>query len=231
MRENTQSNLSVMVLAPITTKFVFDAELVTALIDDLKRRYDNRELLFESDYSRIMAAILPYYYPYGLNFTIAPEIWAEDRVKPDFTVCITELSRNGSVGYGHSTPVLMVECKKRGAVSWWVLVKDQLWNQADALKNDRGRLWVVAQIDLVICFFHFDVLNHTYPDYDTYRNFSPLNLNNFDEEDRRNLGIGYLAESVSSDRNVIQVIQWRLDDPAHQRYLHDMFDHITRHNP
>jgi len=46
---------------------VFDLEFVTAIITNLKNRDKNKENLFESDYSRIMGAILPYYFEYRQN--------------------------------------------------------------------------------------------------------------------------------------------------------------------
>jgi hypothetical protein len=46
---------------------VFDLERITALINNVKTRQDDKEKkksLTESDYNLIMAAILPHYFPY-----------------------------------------------------------------------------------------------------------------------------------------------------------------------
>ena len=48
--------------------------MTKALIENLQDREKSKELLFESDYSRLMAAILPHYYRYEHKYTIAPEI-------------------------------------------------------------------------------------------------------------------------------------------------------------
>lgn len=174
-----------------------------------------------------MAAIFPYYYPYDLNYTIAPEIWSNNRVKPDFSIWKTNINKNGLIPYGHSTPVVLAECKIRVGVSWWVLINTQLWNKADSLKNNDGKLWVIAQIGFEVCF-HFDIPN--YLDSETYINFSPLNLNNLSQKDLSEMWVQYITERISST-DVIQVIKWRLDDPDFHSYIHDMFLHVSRNNP
>lgn len=208
----------------------FNNEMVTALIHDLKRRYANKELLFESDYSRNLAAILPYYYKYMDNFTIAPEILAENRIKPDFTICKTHLGRNGLLPYGHYIVVAFAESKKRDAVSWWTLMKKQLWGLSYVLKNDTGQMWVIAQIGMEICIFHFDITKYLYPGHKTYTNFSPLNFHNFSNEDWIILEIDRIVETVGR-QDVIQVIKWVLDKSDNHRYVHEMFVHITTKNP
>jgi len=202
--------------------------MVQALISNLKTRYNTGEKLFESDYSRIMAAILPNYFVYNQHFSIGPEIWSDDKRKSDFVVCSTFLNRNGRLPYGHNTPIVMVECKNRAAISWWLLCKDQLWDQSDSLKNNDGRLWVIGQIGFEVCFFRFDVLN--FRGSENYCNFSPLNLRNLSELELLQQGIEYLVESVEFV-DVIQVIKWRLDVPNHHAYIHEMFLHISNHQP
>jgi hypothetical protein len=129
-----------------------------------------------SDYSRILSAILPHYYPYLRGFVIAPEIWSADKRKSDFVVSKVNI-RNRTLPYGHHIVLLMCECKNKTAISWWNLAKDQLWAQADSLKHGNGRLWVIGQIGFEICFFRFDILNYEYSEW--FTNFSPLNLRNF----------------------------------------------------
>ena len=52
-------------------------------------------------------------------------------------------------------------------------MKDQLWDKADVLKQENGRLWVMAQIGFEICLFEFDVLKYPSSSGD-YQNFIPL---------------------------------------------------------
>lgn len=201
--------------------------MVTALIDNLKRRQNN-EKLFESDYFRVMGAILPHYFTYNRNYTISPEIWSEGERKSDFVVAKTYLGRGDNLDYGHSIPVVMVESKNRGAIPWKDLAKDKFWNQTDCLKNDDGRLWIIGQIGFTICFIRFDLLNYTNSEW--FRNFSPLNLKNFNEDDLDYLEIKYISESIDNN-NILQVIEWKLDEPSHYQYIHEMFEHILNNDP
>jgi hypothetical protein len=132
---------------------VFDLEFVTAIITNLKNRDKNKENLFESDYSRIMGAILPYYFEYRQNWVLSPEIWSLDKRRSDLVLTKTLLSHNGPYLYGHSFAHLMVECKRKHAVAWKKLVPEQLWNQADSLKNDDGKLWVIGRTDWILNMF------------------------------------------------------------------------------
>jgi len=202
--------------------------MITALIINLKKRQVKKELLFESDYSRIIGAIIPHYFKYDDNYTISPEIWSDDRRRADFVISETYLNQNGNYPYGHSIPVLMVESKNRGAIPWKDLASNQLWNEADSLKNDDGRLWVIGQIGFTICFFHFDILNYNKSEW--FTNFQPLNLINFSDEDLDRLKIKHITESIGND-DVLQVIEWRLDIYSHHIYIHEMFEHISNNAP
>ncbi len=203
---------------------VFDLKFVTAIITNLKNRDKSKENLFESDYSIIIGAILPYYFEYRKNWVLAPEIWSLDKRRSDFVLTKTLLSHNRPYLYGHSFAHLMVECKRKHAVSWIKLVPEQLWNQADSFKNDDGKLWVIGQIGFEICFFRFDVTK--YMESETFANFSPLNLERFHDADLDYLNILHVTESVNNIE-ILQVIQWRLDDEHHHRYIHNMLVHIS----
>ena len=96
---------------------VFDVEMVKSLITNKKKRAKEKENLFESDYTRITGAILPYYFRYDQNWTISPEIWSLDKRKSDIVVSKTHLSHNGPYPFGHSYPYVMVESKKASAIS------------------------------------------------------------------------------------------------------------------
>jgi hypothetical protein len=134
---------------------VFNLPMVEALIWNLKTRRDKGEKLFETDYTRILASILPHYFAYS-DFCIAPEIWSDDKRKSDFVISNTIVDRNHpDYLYGHSLPWLMVESKNRGAIAWKNLVKEQLYNQVDTNKNEARKLWVIGTIGFTICFFSF----------------------------------------------------------------------------
>lgn len=123
----------------------------------------------------------------------------------------------------------MVECKNKGAISWWSLCKDQLWEEAVSIRNSNSRAWVVANIGFEICFFRFDQLDYDYSS-DWFTNFSPLNIRNFDEDDLQYLGLEPIIEDIDGV-NVIQVIKWRLDNPSHRFYIDEMFLHIKNNAP
>lgn len=156
-------------------------EFVIAMIRNLQTRQREHEKLFESDFTRVMGAILPHYFVYVQGWVIAPEIWSDDKRRSDFVICLVNLIHGIIPPYGHSIPKVMVEGKLPSAIPWNKLCKDQLWYQADSLKNDEGKLWVIGQIGYYVCIFRFDVNN--YIESEWFKNFSPLNLHNFSPED------------------------------------------------
>ncbi len=132
--------------------------MIHAMISNLKYKERRNEPLLECDYSRITSVLLPYYFSFSNNWCISPEWVATERDRPDYTVFWI----NFQVGnlYGEATPYLIAEIKNRVAVSWWVLFRNQLWEQADKLKQENGRLWVIGQIGFEICFFKFYIERH-----------------------------------------------------------------------
>jgi hypothetical protein len=125
----------------------------------------------------------------------------------------------------------MYECKNMGAIPWQKLAKDQLWDQANSLIEDyhHGKLWVIGQIGFSICFFRFNLFEYKYSDW--FTNFSPLNLHNFSPEQLNYLKIKHITESIDSDTDVVQVIEWRLDNWNHHNYIHEMFQYILNNDP
>lgn len=199
------------------------------MIGDLKTRQRQHENLFESDFTRVMAAILPHYFVYDQGWVIAPEIWSDDKRRSDFVVSVVNTLRHGRIPYGHSIPKVMVEGKAPSAIPWSKLCKDQLWDQADSLKNDDGKLWVIGQIGYYVCIFRFDVLN--YRESEWFRNFSPLNLHRFSPEDLDELEIKHITESVDNNtRDVTMVIQWDLRQEDQYKYIHEMLSYIVTNN-
>ncbi len=124
------------------------------------------EPLYESEYTRLICAILPYYFKHDSGFILYPEVWGDtfwsQGAKSDLVIGKTDLSNKSSDDYGKSLPKVMIEVKKQKVVSWEMLVKEQLWNQADSLKDKYGKIWVIAMKGLEICIFRFDVTD--YPD-------------------------------------------------------------------
>lgn len=112
--------------------------------------------LFGSDYTRLMTAILPYYFNYSNGWIISPEVWGNTnwstKSRSDLVISQTDLDIN-SDNYGGLLPKVMIEIKQKNQVYWEIYVKDQLWKQADSLKNEEGKIWVIAIRGLEICFF------------------------------------------------------------------------------
>jgi len=110
-----------------------------------------------------------------------------------------------------------------------VLIKDQAWNECDAVKNDQGRIFFIGLIGFGICFFFFDINRFIY-DSGWFTNFSPLNLNGLSEKQLRRLGAEPVVESIGGE-DIIQVIKWRLDNPVHHPYISQMFLYMANNAP
>jgi len=177
----------------------------------------------ECDYSVIMSLALSQYFKLNNFWCIAPEFALQENYHPDYLVSYINTNRNNN--YGVLTYWLLAEIKNHGAISWWNLMQNQLWNQADAAKNAAGKFWVIGQIGFEVCFFKFDVLN--YPSHsDKYTNFEALNLNNLTTIDLDLLNAKYLTESNPGTSD-IRVIKWRWDNPDHHVYIEAMFNHVS----
>ena len=98
------------------------------------------------------SVLLNYYFPLPNNWCICPEWVAKENYKPDYS--IFQLLNNGNVVY-FNIPYVILEVKQWGVISWENLISNQLYNQADALKDSNGRLWVIGQRGLEICFFFY----------------------------------------------------------------------------
>ena len=205
--------------------------MINALISHLSAKVGRGENPYESEYSRIMFAIMPYYFKYDDNYTFSPEIWNDNPAnragRCDGMLSLTIVDPNRR-DYGSSLQYVMYECKRRSTISWEKLANDQLWEQADANKNPAGRLWVIGQIGFDMCVFSFDILN--YLNRNEFRNFSPLNLNNWSAEDFISLDIGCIHR-VINNVDTLLVIKWKLNDTNQHQYIHNMLDYISRNNP
>lgn len=119
-------------------------------------------------------------------------------------------------------PYLVVEVKRAiGGDSWKKMLKDQLLDQCDAVKDISGRTWAIGQKGLEIYMFRFDVLK--FEDDEPYTNFDPINLNDWKKSDFYSLGIKY--ETNEDDR--ITIIKWRLDDEDQVIFIHNMFTYLV----
>lgn len=199
--------------------------IIRTLIDDLHQKELRDPNLRECDYSRITSVILPYYFVYWTKWCIAPEFNYREAVHPDYTVfeIITDSSSTNI-----DIPYFLVEVKSRAGASWNKLL-EQLWTQADIGKQDNGRLWVMGQKGLEICIFKFDLLKFM-NDPEPFKNFEPLNLRDYTEEDLKHLDIKCIT-CISNGLERIAVIKWRLDNRLHAEYINDMFIHILSGRP
>lgn len=205
---------------------ILEANLNPCLLADISRLKLDISHGFKArkcDYSKIMSLALSQYFKYEHAWAIAPEFSLTNNYHPDSLV--SRINLNLGINYGISTNRLSCELKNRVAVSWWVLMKDQLWNLANAAMSDEGRFWAVAQIGFEICFFRFNI--NRYPSSSgNYINFSVLNMNNFNTSDLDELDIKYELETTHGVED-IRVIKWRWDDVDQHRYITQMFGYVN----
>lgn len=199
------------------------------MVANLKQKNENKTTR-ESDFVALIAAILPYYFRHDI-YVIAPESWGNDvggRTKRiDFVISQISLHQTPDYEYGQPVPNLMVESKNTTATSWRKLCDDQLWDEADSVKNPEGRMWVMANIGFKTCFFHFNVTGYT-TGMKEFINFSPLNLRNLSPEDLKYMDI---VPVIDPEDGTIKVIPWDLGNEDHQVYIHEMFLHVRNNLP
>ena len=186
-------------------------------IANLKQQESRGVILKEADYNRIMFALFPYYCNFRDSWIIAPESWSQD----PFAVnkrCDAAISKILAPDANLSTRIVY-EGKARTAISWWRLLREQVWDEADGLKRQNGTVWVICNIGFEVCFFEFDILR--WQDTGDYTNFSPLNIRGFDQGGLQLRGIDYLEQD-----GVIKVIKWRLDDLSHFEYIDELLDYV-----
>jgi hypothetical protein len=197
--------------------------LLIAYITRLAAAKRNHTPLLECDYSKIMSLALPQHFTLQRGWNIAPEFVLTGNFKPDYL--ISQIDTNPGLHYGGSTHHVVVETKNHAEVSWGVLLKDQLWDQADAAQTN-GTMWAIGLIGFHICFFHFDL--NAYPSASgQFTNFNSLNLDHFTSEDLDLLEIDYITEVDASGNDVIRVIKWRIDIQQQHTYINCMFLHMV----
>lgn len=217
---------------------VFNLPRITSLIDYIKARETNKEALTESDYNLIMTSIIPYYFNYNNGWILGGEVWNRDlsvkRGRIDFVVFWINGNNFTYPGkpIGYPLPYAMYEGKRRYGKTWISLIGDQVYKECEGAGTINGKIWVICQIGFEMCIFRYDESRYVYPGFgsDNFDHFSPLNLNGFFFLNRtwfmRN--IKYISESINPTTDIIQVIQWRLDNRAHYQWIHDMFVYITQ---
>jgi hypothetical protein len=106
---------------------------------------------------------------------------------------------------------------------------DQVFQECEGLVYKGDKLWVIAQIGFQLCVFRFDLNKYLFPGSSgVFDHFSPLNLNEWTDTDLDARGIKHITESVDHYRDVLQVIQWELDNPAHYPHIHAMLLWISQ---
>lgn len=129
---------------------------IQAIIHNTQRRINRNDML-EADFNRIIYLIMPiFHYEDNQNLLprwavkFIPEVWTEDRSN-NLKRCDGLLYRfNTQIGdnFGNKDNKLVFEGKNMGAITWWRLLRDQLWDQVDSFKNQSstGNLWVIGLI-------------------------------------------------------------------------------------
>ena len=161
----------------------------------------------------------------------SPEVWSENqnnrlnRVNGLLYLLYTDSSDKNI--YGKRDNLVMFEGKNLAEISWWRLMRDQLWNQADSFKRNSGRLLVMGLIAYYFCVFRFDVAGYlNRGDYENFNPLRPSKCNNWTEEDFEEIGANCLTYN-----NTITVIKWKWNDPTHHEYIHELIYYISRNRP
>lgn len=203
----------------------FNLALV-AYITKLKNDQNNNLPLRECDYSKMISLLLPQFFNLNNNWCIVPEFTLPGGFSPDYLVSL--VNTTAGFYYGYSNNRLVVETKNRVAVSWWMLLRDQLYDQCDNASSN-GKVWAGGLIGFEICFFLFDTNRFPSRSQD-YRGFGVLNLRNYTTDDLDYLNIKYITELDNNGNEEIRVIKWRLDDHTQHIYILEMIQYISQHD-
>lgn len=222
---NSPPKPHVFVSLPLMSNVFTNWWHIRPMIMDLRMRELKGERLLECDYSRLMSAILPYYFNVVANATwvITPEFNYRENVKPDYTIYFMQNNPFNHLAF------VIVEIKSKTSDSWHKLL-EQLWSQCDLNKHNNGRIWAIGHNGLDICFFKFDVVSYPYSLPEVFVGFNPLNLSNLTAAQLHQMGaICEFFSNLGVQR--IGLIKWRLDNPNHWMYIHNMFTHMKAQSP
>lgn len=222
--------LTVLLVNSTTLTSVYDNNMNKVDFEPLQASYLNCQLIkdliiytkraevphsFEGEYTRLMSVLLPYYCKFD-NWYITPEYNFRETIHPDYTVF-----RNIGLPDQEPKGYVIVETISRSGASWFKLL-EQLRTQAD-VGSTNGRVWVISQKGFEICIFRFDRLS--YPNEGHFTSFEPVNVDNYDKDDRDHIEVKYLKYI-----NRIAVIKCRLDKFDHAYHIDRMFIHILSNN-
>jgi hypothetical protein len=190
------------------------------MIEDIKKA-ENMCNPRECEYSRIVAAILSYYFHVTSNiaWVIAPEYNYGGNVFPDYTIFLYDDDTDPSL-----IPHIVVEVKSKSGDSWYKLL-EQMWGQANHIWYDSESSWAIGVKGLEICIFRFNALKYNDQIPDCFTHFEPLNLEKLSTPALDALNVKY---EMCNDNGFarIAVIKWRLDNPDHIPYIDHMFQYM-----
>ena len=197
----------------------YDSPSILGMIKDISTKEKELDNLWECDYSFITSAILPCYFDQTYtSWVITPEFNYLEGNQPDYT--IFEINIHPSYRAEIHT---VVELKSKKAASWLKLL-EQMWDKADVAKSNDGKLWAIGQKGLEFCVFEFNVRKYEDQKPDNFTNFEPLNLSNLNTVQLDQLGVQYV-QCNDNGFTRIALIKWRLDNPNHRPYIHEMLEH------
>ena len=183
--------------------------------------YISGQYLRECEYSRILARILPIYFPLDgdSKWSIAPVFDVGEDHHPDFTIWDSTFVPD---------VYAVIEVKSRRGQSWGQLL-EQLWNQADKAKGSSDRLWAIGLKGFEICVFKFNINEWENTDPEFWINFKALNLSNLNSFQLNQLGVNHTFANYNNFHE-LGIIKWRLDDIRHAPYIHAMLKHVAENN-
>lgn len=117
---------------------------ITSIIHQISQR-EERQNLWECDYSLLTSSILAYYFHRTQDTTwlVVPEY----NHHPDYTIFLWSDLVGSYDNMIHA--VVEVNCKTGASLNKLLEV---MWNPADLAKNNSGRLWAMGEKGLEICF-------------------------------------------------------------------------------
>jgi hypothetical protein len=195
---------------------------IRGLMGDIRNR-ENYDTLWEYEYSRVIAAILDFYFhsTNNNNWVIAPEYNIGENHNPDYTIFNIHLNpfRDQLIG--------CFELKRRNGDSWHSL----LTQISLALEsNNVGRVWLVGVKGLTICFYIFDVETFINQRPECFDFLEVLNLNKLGEDELVRIGAKYeTCDNDGYDR--IALIKWELDNVNLAPYIDHMFQYMRSRMP
>ena len=111
-------------------------------------------------------------------------------------------------------------------ISWELFITRNVRELAQRVKNSAGKCWIVAFKGFETCLFRYDINN--YKDRGDFRNFEPVNLQNWKKNELDEANIRYVTSSDNPD--LILAIFWKLNVPQDQVFIHSILVHMSENN-